>query len=324
MKKILLLIIMLVFPLRIYAYSNYVYRGGNTLGIEINSNGILIVGFYEINNHKNLGNIPLNVGDYILKINDTNVNSLKELTEEIEKYTKDGYVTITFRRGKSINNTKLDLIKEDGIYKTGLYVKDNIIGIGTLTYIDPNTSIYGALGHEIMESNSQKIVEIKSGNIFKNKITSITKSKVGYAGSKNASYYYDTIYGNIKNNTNHGIFGTYTNSLDNYELIEVSKEEDIKIGEASIYTVLKGEDIKEYKIYIKSINNNSDTKNIIFQITDKDLIEKSGGVIQGMSGSPIVQNNKLIGVVTHVIVDNPLTGYGLFITKMLEEGDKLA
>ncbi len=320
MKKYIIMLLMLLMPLNVFAYSDYIYRGGNTLGIEINIDGVLVVGFYQIDGKLNKSD--LKVGDYIKQVNNTNVYSLKELTNEIEKYTSKGEVSITYERNNKTNNTKLKLIKEDGIYKTGLYVKDSITGIGTLTYIDPGTNIYGALGHEIIESNTKNIVEIKDGSIFRNSITSIDKSMVGKAGSKNAKYYFNNIYGSILKNTNHGIFGEFKNMLNDMELVKVGSSKDIKIGEASIYTVLNNEEVGEYKIRIKSINETSDIKNITFEIIDEELIDKTGGVVQGMSGSPIMQDNKIVGVVTHVIVDNPLTGYGLFITKMLEEGER--
>lgn len=310
-------------PLNVFAYSDYIYLGGSTLGIEISCDGVLVVGFYQIAGKYNKGNPRLKVGDYIKEVNGTPVNTLNELTEEIEKYTDVGQVEITYKRDKTIGKTMLELINENGVYKTGLYVKDSITGIGTLTYVDPETLIYGALGHEIIESNSKKIVEIKTGNIFRNSIVSIDKSTVGHAGSKNAKYYYDTIYGSINKNTNHGIFGLYQNKInEDWPLVKVAAKNEVKIGKAYIYTVLDGEEINQYEINIERINETSDTKNITFVITDQELLNKTGGVIQGMSGSPIMQNNKIIGVVTHVIVDNPYTGYGLFITTMLEEGEK--
>ena len=319
MKKIIIFLIMFLMPFTVFAYSDYIYLGGNTLGIEINCNGVLIIGFYQINGKYN--NNDLKVGDYIIKVNDVNVYTLKDLTKEIENNIGEESVIITYVRDKKEYQTKLSLIKEDGIYKTGLYVKDSILGIGTLTYIDPNTLIYGALGHEIIESNTNKIVEIKDGNIFKNKIVSIDKSLIGHAGSKNAKYFYNTIYGNIYKNTNHGIFGKYKDEINNMKLIKVGNISDIRIGEAFIYTVLNNEEIEEFKINITNINENSNTKNITFEINDNSLLDKTGGIVQGMSGSPIVQNEMIIGVVTHVIVDNPTNGYGLFITKMLEEGE---
>lgn len=320
MKKIIFLITIMLLPLNVYAYSDYVYRGGNTIGIEANYDGVLIVGFYKINGEYNSSN--LNIGDYIIKINDVNINSLNELTDAIEKYQNNKELLVTYKRNNEIKTSKLKLILDEGIYKTGLYVKDNIKGIGTLTYIDPESMIYGALGHEIIESNSNKIVDVSTGKIFKNSIISIDKSSVGHAGSKNAKYFFNTVFGSIYKNSNHGIFGKYTSNLDNFELVEVGNINDIKIGKAFIYTVLDEEKVDSYEIDIKSINENSDTKNIVYEIVDKRLIDACGGIVQGMSGSPIMQNNKIIGAVTHVIVDNPLIGYGISITKMLEEGEK--
>ena len=321
MKKILLLISILLLPLNTLAYSEEVYLGGNTLGIEIDCDGILVIGFYQINGEYNKGIPQLKVGDYIKEVNGVKVYTVNELTKEIEKHTDDLVVDITYSRNNTIYKTKLDLVVENGTYKTGLFVKSSIVGIGTLTYIDPATNIYGALGHEIIESNSSSIVEIRDGAIFKNEIVGIDKSKVGYAGSKNAKYYYNTVYGTITKNTNHGIFGIYDSSFDNLELIEVANNEEVVIGKATMYTVINKDKVEEFDIEITAINESANTKNITFNITDKELLEKSGGVVQGMSGSPIVQNNKLIGVVTHVIVDNPYTGYGLFIRTMLEEGE---
>ena len=322
MKKFIILLSILFMPINAIAYSDYIYKGGNTLGIEVNCDGILIVGFYQINGEFNKGNPKLKIGDYIKEVNGVEVFTLNELSKEIEKYTKEEQVEITYIRDNKEYKTILDLVNESGIYKTGLYVKDSIVGIGTLTYIDPETGIYGALGHEIVESNTRNIVEIRDGSIFKNKIVGIDKSSVGYAGSKNAKYFYNTIYGDIYKNTIHGIFGKYSASTKDFELVKVAKNEDIKIGKAYIHTVLKNELVEQFEIEIKNINETSDTKNIVFEITDESLLKETGGVVQGMSGSPIMQNDMIIGVVTHVIVDNPYTGYGLFITKMLEEGEK--
>lgn len=320
MKKYILAIFLFLMPLNTLAYSDYIYRGGKTIGIEVKSNGIMVVGFYEVDGKYNKG--ELENGDYIIKAEGKEVSTVKELTNIIEENSKKDFINLTIRRSSEEKEVKLNLLYSDGIYKTGLYVKDSITGIGTLTYVDPETKIYGALGHEIIDSQTSTIVDIRTGDIFKNYINGIEKSSIGVAGSKNAKYYYDTKYGSIDKNTIHGIFGKYTASTNDLELVKVSSIKDIMIGKATIYTVLNKEEIEEYEINITKINENSKVKNITFEITDKKLIEKTGGVIQGMSGSPILQNNQIIGVVTHVIVDNPVTGYGLFITTMLEEGEK--
>lgn len=282
----------------------------------------MVIGFYQINGKFNKGVPVIKAGDYIVKINDVEVNTIEELTKAIEANVSLGEVNVELRRDKKVRTSKLELVKDGDIYKTGLYVKNSITGTGTLTYIDPETKIFGALGHEIVESNTNNIVEIKDGSIFRNYITGIDKSKVGYAGSKNAKFYYNTKYGSINKNSNVGIYGIYDSVLPNKERLEVARNDEVKIGKASIATVLGKEEIEYYDIEITKIDEYSKVKNISFKITDKELLDKTGGVVQGMSGSPIIQNGKIIGAVTHVIIDNPTTGYGLFITTMLEEGEK--
>lgn len=323
MKKIkILLISWLLLPINCLAYSNYIIPGGETLGIEVNSDGVLVIGFYQINGKYNKGVPAIKAGDYITKVNDVNVNTIEELTKEIENNVTYSQVEITLKRNGNVKTSNLELVKDGDIYKTGLYVKDNITGTGTLSYIDPETKIFGALGHEIIESTTNSIVEIKNGEIFRNYIIGIDKSRTGYAGSKNAKFYYNTKYGNIIKNTNVGIYGNYNSDIPQKEALKVASKNDVKIGSAKIATVLKGEEINYYDIEITRVDETSKVKNISFKITDKELLEKTGGVVQGMSGSPIIQNDMIIGAVTHVIIDNPTTGYGVFITTMLEEGEK--
>ena len=319
--KILLLSLLLI-PMNVLAYSDYIIPGGETLGIEINSDGIMVIGFYQIDGKFNKGDPVIKSGDYITEVNGIRVNTVDELTEIVEDNVLEEKVEVTIKRNGKEKTSELSLIKDGEVYKTGLYVKDSITGIGTLSYIDPETKVFGALGHEIIEANTNSLVEIRSGIIFRNYITGIEKSASGVPGSKNAKFYYDTVYGKILKNTNVGIYGLYENEMPDKELYEVGNPEEIKIGDASIYTVLDGENINQYSIEITKIDETSDIKNISFVINDPELIDKTGGVVQGMSGSPIVQNDKIIGAVTHVVIDNPVTGYGIFITTMLEEGEK--
>jgi stage IV sporulation protein B len=205
MKKKILLIILLMFPYASYAYSDKIIPGGNTIGIEVSSPGVMVVGFYKVDGKYNRGKPELKNGDYIIKINDEDIETVNDLVKAIDKYKMDKKVNITFTRNKIEKDTVLNLVEIDGVYKTGLYVKDSITGIGTLSYIDPESKIYGALGHEIIESNSKEMVEVKTGNIFRNYITSIDRSENGSPGSKNAKFYNNTIYGDIKKNTKYGI-----------------------------------------------------------------------------------------------------------------------
>lgn len=320
MKKSLLFLFLLILPINIFAYSDKIIPGGNTLGIEVKNDGVIVIGFYKVNGKFNKNDFK--VGDVIVKVSGTNVESSEDLVRLIEENIKDDKVNITIKRNDKFIDKTIILDKINGVYKTGLYVKDGVIGIGTLSYIDPETLIYGALGHEIIESTTNRLIEVKTGNIFKTRITSIDRSVSGIAGTKNAKFYTNIKYGDITKNTNKGIYGFYSKDISNLESLTVGKYEDITLGSAYIRTVINNEEVKDYAIEINRVNNN-DVKNIHFKITDDELISKTGGIVQGMSGSPIIQNNMIIGAVTHVIVDKPSTGYGILITRMLEEGDKL-
>ena len=321
-KKLAIFLLFLIFPVNIFAYSSKVILGGQNIGINIQNNGVIVIGFYKLNGYFNKGTNEIKVGDLITKVNGIKISSIKELTKEIENNIKDNKVTLTLIRDKKEFDTELNLLKENNVYKTGLYVKDTIKGIGTISYIDPETKIYGSLGHEILESNSNKSIEVKTGYIFESSITGIDKSFDGSPGEKTAKFNASNIFGTIDKNTIYGIFGKYNSSIDQTNLIEVAKKEEIKLGKAYIYTVLKDNTVEKFEINITNINDYNKIKNISFEITDERLLNETGGIVQGMSGSPIVQNDKLCGVVTHVIIDKVKTGYGLFITTMLEEGEK--
>lgn len=316
---ILILLTLFIIPINIFAYDNKVYLGGDNIGIEVHSRGVLVVGFYDVNNTSPGKEAGLKIGDIITRVDDTVISSITDLSDVI--YSNQN-LNITYIRNNKTYNTTLDVIKEDNVYKTGLYVKDRIIGSGTLSFITMN-KIFGSLGHSIIEKTTNYKFEIDSGKIFKSTVSSINKSERNNPGKKTTKFYEDDVYGTIDVNDTTGIYGKYTGSLDNKTLIDVADIDEIKTGSASIYTVIDNDKVEEFSINILKIYPNDKTKNILFEITDKTLLSKTGGVVQGMSGSPIVQNNKLIGVINYVIVDDTHKGYGIFITNMLKETDKI-
>ena len=318
-KLIFISIMLLTMPINALAFSDYIYASGKSIGINIKLKGIMVVGLYEVNGVSPGVIAKINLGDRIIKVNNNEVNSIKEMTDAISKSNNKDSVEITYLRNNKEYKTNLELINDNGIYKTGLYVKDTISGVGTLTYIDPGTMMYGALGHEIIDKNTKTIVDIDDGKIFKSSVTGITKSTNGNPGSKNALYYNDVVYGNINKNTHSGIFGNFSANTDNLKLYKVSNP---VLGDAKILTVIDSDTIKEYSINITKINEFKETKNILFDITDTELLNKTGGIVQGMSGSPIIQGDNIVGSVTHVVVDNPEKGYGIYITNMLTEAEK--
>lgn len=319
-QKIAVSLTIFSFPFTVLAYSDKVILGGQNIGITINMQGVLVVGFYKVKGEYNSSHLL--AGDYITKVNNTPVNNIKELVKEINNNAKDDMVSITYIRNNKEYTTNLKLEKTNNTYKTGIYVKDNMLGNGTITYIDPESKIYGALGHFIVDSSTNEAIKINDGNIFKSIITSVTKSTNGNPGSINTNFSKKDIYGTIDKNTFAGIFGTFNKEVNSDNLVPIAKIEEVKKGAATIYTSLYHNEVKAYNINILRIEKNNKIKNFYFEITDEELIKEAGGIVQGMSGSPIIQNGKLIGAVTHVSIDNVKTGYGISIINMLEESEK--
>lgn len=310
-----------IMPQSLLAYSKYIVAGGENIGLSINNKGIIIAGFYKVGDKYPGYDAGLNKGDVIKRANDKEVSSIDDFIGAIKE--SDGKsLKLVYQRGKQNETTTLNLTDENRTLKTGLYVKDMISGIGTLTYIDPESKIYGALGHEVLEQTTGTMINVRDGKIYNSNVTSVEKSVRGEPGAKNANTNSNDVFGDVKENKVSGIFGNYTKEINKNNLYKVADYEDIKLGEAKIITVIEGTLKKEYSINILKVNNDkTDNKNILFEITDSNLIDKTGGIVQGMSGSPIIQGNNIIGAVTNVVVNNPKRGYGILITTMLEEGE---
>lgn len=318
-----LFIFILFIPISIVlALTDKVYIGGENIGIDVKTNGILVVGLYKINNELINKDSNISTGDYIIEINNKKIYKIDDFIREIYDSEDKNNINIKLKRNNELIDTHINVIYDDNEYKTGLYLKDNISGIGTLSFIDPNNNRFFALGHQIEDINTNKIIDISSGNIYYSYITSINRSDNGDIGEKNADTDPNQTYGIINSNTKSGIFGEYTNNYTSKELFEVASIDEIKLGSAKIRTVTSGEDVKEYDINIDHIDKKDEYKNILFSVTDEELISKTGGIVQGMSGSPIIQNNKLIGVINYVIVNDCRKGYGIFAINMLKEAEK--
>lgn len=312
MKKKLLIILLLIFPLNVFAYSDKLIIEGKQIGIEANSNGVYVIDLYKVNNkYPNLKK-----GDLIIKINNKEINSIKEFNEVINK---EGEYNLEILRNNNIKNEKIKVIEENNELKIGLYLKDKINGIGTLSYIDPETKIYASLGHEIVELNSMSLFNLKNGYIYDIDINYINKNEENRVGEFHGTFT-SNLLGTINTNQINGIFGKYTGNINTNELVQINDTPH----QGNAYLRMNIDNLnKDYEVNIIDINDNENVKNILFEITDKELLNKTGGIIQGMSGTPIIQDNKIIGVVNYVIVDDNTKGYGIFIKKMLEEGDKL-
>jgi len=261
--------------------------------------------------------------DKIIAINNQSINSNQELLEILKENNNE--IELTLERNKQIIKTKINIvITKDNEKSLGLYIKDKIIGIGTLTFIDPINKRFASLGHGIYEKD--ELVKTNDGLIVSSKIQSIKKAIPGVSGEKRASILNNNL-GQIKLCSETGIYGKIK-SVNNFkkDLITTSTQEEVKKGTAYFYTVINNQSIEKYKIEITdvSLQNESSAKGIKFKVVDTELIKETGGIVQGMSGSPIIQDGKLIGAVSHVNIENPLVGYGIHIEWMLKDIEKIA
>lgn len=320
-RKLLIILIsfITIIPLNTFAYSKYLIPGGENIGIKVESDGVYVVGFYKVDGKEIAKEAGLLVGDRIISINDEKIDSVSMLLDKIDSTKNAINIKIGFIRNNKVKDVILKLKKDkNNTYKTGIYVKDSITGIGTLTYINPSDNSYGALGHEVNLSDMDTNFVISSGKIFASKITSLERATVGHPGEKNAKLELSKAYGNIKLNLKTGIYGKLDKKISDDDPLPVASIDEVEIGKAEIITVLNDNKKEHFDVLILSIDKNNSTKNFLIKIVDEKLLKECGGVIKGMSGSPIIQNGKIVGAITHTIVDNPEKGYGISIIKMLE------
>lgn len=304
----------------------FVIPAGKIAGIKLYTKGVLVVGMSEINGQKPYAKTNIQEGDIITNINDENIESTTELIECINKSNGDSLNITYITEGETKQCNITPIKNEDGKYQIGLWVRDSAAGIGTVTFYEPETGSFVALGHGITDIDTSEIINISSGELVNTKILSIVKGEIGTPGKIQGALDNQRSIGTIFKNTKLGIYGKVTteaNLLPDYSnVMEVASRDEIKTGKATILcSVENSDEIEEYEIEIerKFVNNNYDNKSMLIKVTDERLIEKTGGIVQGMSGSPIVQNGKLIGAITHVIVNNPKEGYAVFGDMLIKQ-----
>ncbi len=295
---------------------------GDTIGLSVSS-GVEVIGTFGVKTEDGIKKpwkgSTVQKGDKILSINGEKVDSIDDVKKCVNN-SNDVNVTLQIERnGQKINETIQRVKKENGEYTIGLYIKDKILGVGTLTYVIKDAGIFGSLGHNL----NATLGEI-DGYVIDADLISVKKADNGIVGEKNARIGTDK-FGTIEKNTTTGIHG-YINSnynLSNLPEYQVAKKEEVREGTAYILANIDGNLIEKFEIEIFDLKNQKvkDTKSFKIRVTDRKLIDKTGGIIQGMSGSPIIQNNKIIGAVTHVFINNPDEGYGIFIEWMLDDMD---
>ncbi len=303
---------------------------GELVGLKLYTNGVLVVGMSEIsgidkNTYKPYENTGIIEGDMIVQINENSVTNTEELIECVNN-SKGKEVSIKYvRSGETIETyiKPIETAKDD--YKLGLWVRDAAAGVGTISFYEPESGLFASLGHGIIDVDTLKLLDISTGEFVTTNIVSIIKGEKGNPGKIQGSVENQKTIGEVYKNTEFGVFGKVSNtSVLNEDLsktIKVASRNEIKKGKATIMCTLENNKKEEYEVEIEKIfaNNNEDNKSMLLKITDEKLLEKTGGIIQGMSGSPIIQNGRLIGVLTHVLVSDPTIGYGVFADLMVEK-----
>lgn len=306
-----------------------VYILGNPFGIKIYTDGVMVVGIDTVVTEK--GSVSpaeeggLKKGDLIVSINGQNVYSNEDVARIIEGCGGSVIVLKIMRDSKQMTiNVTPALCFQSGKYKTGIWVRDSSAGIGTLTFYSPKNKIICGLGHGICDIDTGKLLTLNSGELVKAEILGVNKGKSGAAGEL-VGKFCDSTYGELVLNNDTGVYAKCEYDTKNLQLTKMALKQEVKTGNAKIYTTIDGEAPAYYSCKIEKIaHNNSVTKNMVIRITDKKLIEKTGGIVQGMSGSPIIQNGKLVGAVTHVFLDDPTAGYGIFAENMLKSAQSFS
>lgn len=302
-----------------------VYIGGESVGLVFHYDGVMITGNYQLKVDNKIfnPNTDLKKGDRIIEINDKKIRNIKEMNDILLTFReKENRIPIKIiRNNKNLYKEMITYFDDiNNTFKSGLYVKEALFGIGTMSYYDPETKRFAALGHEVSESGND-ISSLQNGYLYKSNVSSVTKSAKNLPGEKHAIIDFNNKIGKIDHNSIYGVYGDYDINLNGMQMIETLERDKVQTGKAYILTVLENNKIEKFEINITNLKKQSkkDIKGITFEVSDSRLLNKTSGIIQGMSGSPIIQDDKLIGSVTHVITSDPAMGYGIYIDFMLEE-----
>lgn len=301
--------------------------GGIPVGIYVKTKGVLVIGTSPVNSAAGGSQEPakylLKSGDYVLSVNGEAVSTKEELMEKVNQYGDEELTLEVDRNGEKIELAMNAVMTQEKSYKIGVWVRDDLAGVGTMTFTDEQGN-YGALGHGVSDADTSTLITMESGLLYRTNIVDIVKGQKGTPGELSGVINYSSQYclGSVEENTTAGVYGNLNEipqELQSVEELPVGYKQEIRLGEAEIISTLDGER-KSYDIEIKETNFNTseENKGIQFVVTDQELLEKTGGIVQGMSGSPIVQNGKLVGAVTHVFVNDPAKGYGIFIENMMK------
>lgn len=298
---------------------------GEAIGMKLYTDGVLVVGMSEIEGKRPYENTGIQEGDRIIQINENNISNTIELMEEVNA-SNGKKIDIKYVHDEETMTTSMTPVKNsDDEYKLGLWVRDAAAGVGTLTFYEPSTGMFATLGHGILDVDTSDLIAIANGELVTTNILNIQKGEKGTPGEIRGTIESGYTIGQISKNTAFGVYGVLNTpsylSISKEDAIEVASREEIQTGQAEIICELENGKREHYTIEIQKIftGNNEDNKSMLIKVTDERLLEKTGGIIQGMSGAPIIQNDKFIGAVTHVLVNDPTMGYGVFADIMIKQ-----
>ena len=303
---------------------------GRAVGIRLESDGVMIVGIPDMCSD---GETPspskkagFRAGDTIVRVGKTEIDTGEQMKAAVQK--SDGArITVQVRRGEETLQLEVAPQKlKTGDYSLGLYVREGVSGIGTVTYLDPKTGAYGALGHAVNDGETGATFTVREGAISHVSVSDVAKGKAGTPGQLHGEFDASIKLGSIVRNTDCGIFGTAESRvLASENVLEVGDEDEIHTGAAYILSNVSGDEVRRYEVEISRVfrGGEADGRSMLITVTDEELTAQTGGIVQGMSGSPIIQDGKLIGAVTHVLINDPQKGYGVSIEQMLEDAEEL-
>lgn len=314
-KLLFVLAIMMFFAVPANAQTQLV-PVGRAVGIQLYTDGLLVIGTTEVNGRDVARECGIETGDRITAANGVEIDSSENLASIVNEHS-DSLALELIRDNRKMTIDAVPVQAEDGVYRLGIWVRDSCAGVGTVTYYDPETNTYAALGHAVNDVDTGNILPVKRGNILDCSIMSVTKSSRGCPGEINAVFG-DEVIGDLSANTYEGIFGkTSNNEYFSGEPMTVAARNQVHKGEAYILSDIMNGKTEKYSIKIKKITDDAD-KGLVIEVTDDRLIDSAGGIVQGMSGSPIIQDNMFVGAVTHVFVNSPQKGYGTLAENMID------
>lgn len=305
---------------------------GRAVGIKLFSDGVLVVGLTEVPGEGGAAApakaCGLRQGDIITHINDTQVDTIEQVRGVLQDLEGDQMSIRAMRGDKQVQFTAQAVACSDGSYKLGAWIRDSMAGIGTMTFYDPDSGLFGALGHGINDMDTSLLMPLESGSIMFASVSDVKKGEAGKPGELHGAFQVDRDMGELFANTSSGIFGNLTDEsmVSGMESVPLATRREVKVGPATILSNIAGNNVEEFQVEITRVfpAGSHDTRELMVKVTDPRLLAATGGIVQGMSGSPILQNGKLIGAVTHVLINDPAEGYGILAESMLSRAGTAA